>query len=167
MCSIYNIYSGAYFVLQKLGSREEWGSFWASKNEHHICLNKIQKSTEQNIFWILLNHTKFGCKLLFSDWFGTKWNIVSCKINRWSVIIIQIWFYLPIFRKDISFFSSCVKSASMRRSALREASVNTLELRGNGVPRGLRGADSQPGAPEGKDKIFYTQLEHSISWFDV
>ena len=55
-----------------------------------------------NLFWILLNHSKFELYLYFSDWIGTKRNSIWHQINRKSVITTQIWFDSPRFRIDSS-----------------------------------------------------------------
>jgi len=47
-------------------------------------------------FKVSLNQTKFGFKLHFSDWFGTKFKYVLSQIHRKCVITIQIWFNVSL-----------------------------------------------------------------------
>ena len=73
---------------------------------------------QRNRSGILLNQTKFGLQLRFSNKFGTKQNSVRCQINRKRVTTTQIWCDL---RKFTIHFSVCRTARHKKeQNALRQ-----------------------------------------------
>ena len=104
VCALNQSENGKYNLISVWFNRERdvscifhnlvinWKDFWfQKKNLKHTpssCCS-VQNTCKQSIFEVMLNETKFGLQLHFSDWW-TKLNSVWCRINRNCVLCVYV-----------------------------------------------------------------------------